>query len=437
MYNYQKQLDRIVTFLKKHENNNNLIGAEFEFIITDKDFNSISYQQESGIKSILTHIKLKYNWNSLLEKGELIGLEKAGNTITLEPGSQFEISLRPFSNTQDIEEEYNKVIAEIVSVLNEFQYNLVAIGYHPKTTIKEIPWLPKERYKYMSEHLIKKGSMAHNMMKGSASTQVSFDYTDEVDFQEKLHLGNILSPIIYSIFDNSPTFEGETYPTNSLRSKIWANCDDDRCGVINSVFDQNFGYESYANYILDLVPIIVKESDNSFSPYYNKISTLLDPETVTDDQIEHLLGMCFPDVRVKKYIEIRMADSLPAPYNFSLISFYKIIFADSKNFRRIYNLYKHFTLEEVIESKSNLAELGLNNRLGNLTMIEHFNNILDTLWDNLSVEDQGYLIPMKNLINKESNLKLEVTQLIKCCPILALTKLTVNRDECLESCCNH
>ena len=133
----------------------------------------------------------------------------------------------------------------------------MTVGYHPVTKIEEIKIIPKKRYDYMFEYFKTKGSHAHNMMKGTASLQVTIDYGSEEDYIKKFKIANALSPVLYALYDNGYYFEGAIWENHSLRAFIWANCDNDRSGIARGTFDGDFGYRKYAEYILNIPPIFV------------------------------------------------------------------------------------------------------------------------------------------------------------------------------------
>ena len=178
----------------------------------------------------------------------------------------------------------------------------------------------------MSKYFQSKGKYAHNMMKGTASLQIAIDYKSENDFKRKMQTAYLLSPLISSFFDNSPFFEGEIYNKRALRTKIWKNCDDDRCGVIPGVLSDDFGFEQYADYILNTVPIITldREGDIKYNvrPLYKSYSH----DEWDFKQFYHTFSMVFPDVRAREFIEIRFIDALKYPLNIACVTFIKNIF---------------------------------------------------------------------------------------------------------------
>lgn len=331
--NYQKQIASFVQFFKESEaeKKDNKIGVEFEHFILDENLNAVSYFNENGIESILEKLSTskKSNWQPQYEEDNLISLTAADKAITLEPGSQLELSIKPQKKIKTIEKIYMDFIEEISKILADYNYKIAALGYQPKTSIAEIKILPKKRYDFMYKYFKDKGQYAHNMMKGTASLQMSIDYQNETDYIKKLRVGYFLSPIIYYLFDNTAFFEGQIAVEESIRSNIWDECDKQRSGIIEGVFDKKFGYQDYAEYLLNTPPIFKKNNNQLVYTAEKKIKEVM--KNNNQEELEHFISMVFPDIRTKKYIEIRSADALPYPYNFAFTAFLKGLFYDQNN----------------------------------------------------------------------------------------------------------
>ena len=302
------------------------IGVEFEhFIVKKKTFEAVNYSQKNGIKEILSLLVDNYDWNPLYNGSNIVGLEKRDINISLEPAGQIEISIAPKKTVLEIESIYTSALYEIMSELSKFDYDLLALAYQPKTSINQIPLIPKKRYYKMYDYFKKTGSMAHNMMKGTASIQIAIDYFSERDFCRKIRLAYRLTPLIALLFDNSLFFETQPYKKNLLRQTIWNNCDDERCGFIPGVFSSNFGYKKYSEYMLDMSPIFILDKSDNIVDWQQPLKDIYD-EKWTYKQFRHIFSMHFPTVRARNYIEIRSADALPYPVNLCLLYLVQLIF---------------------------------------------------------------------------------------------------------------
>lgn len=315
-----------------------LLGAEMEhFLINRKTLKSYQYGEPNGQKEILEHLHGS-GWNIIgIEDGNILGLEKDGSTITLEPGGQIEFSLKPLKSVVEVDEAYRAIASEIKSYLRPEQA-LVSLGYHPRTKISELTLLPKKRYAMMFDYFKEHGRYCHNMMKGTASTQVSIDYLNEEDFIKKFRVANFISPVVANLFDSTPIFEGEQYTGRNCRTAIWEETDIKRSKLIPGSLDTRFDFEAYAQYLVKIPPILLLSNGVVNYTKNQPLEELLSDYPLTESDIEHIQTMVFPDVRLKKYLEIRMADALPYPYNLGVVALIKALFYNARNLETLYEL---------------------------------------------------------------------------------------------------
>lgn len=389
-----EQISVIVKYLSKQEKNGAglLIGAEFEYFVVDKtNFQSVSFYGETGVESALKKL-LSKGYEPIYEAQYVVGLIKDNSTITLEPGCQLEISLKPAGKIYDLEQEYKKIILDVITVLAENNQALLAAGYRFIDKIDDIKIIPKKRYHHMYEYFKSCGCYAHNMMKQTASMQVTVDYSSENDFRDKLRILNTLSPIFYAFFDNAPLYESKIYPHNGIRAQIWDNCDDKRCGIISNTITDNYSYEDYAKYILNQEIIF----NGTESMGNTKFSTIFNPDDL--DLLEHGFSMVFPDVRIRKYIEIRMIDALPYPLNFSVIALFKGLLYNEDNLNQLIDFISTITLDDVLIAKKNIKALGVNTKLNNLTSHEIVKYLTDLAATGLNTDERKYLHPLYDLL---------------------------------------
>ncbi|WP_425446785.1 glutamate--cysteine ligase [Dethiothermospora halolimnae] len=398
-----KQLQQFVDYFKSNEKNVDefKIGIEFEhFIIDGETVETISYYGEKGVEDTLKKM-LKKGWQGQYEGKYLLGLSKEGKNISLEPGSQLEFSISPHRDILDIEKEYNSFLQDIIPILKEKGQRLINLGYHPKTKIEDIKIIPKDRYDFMYNYFRTKGKNAHNMMKGTASIQLTVDYSSEEDYIKKFKIANALSPVIYGIFDNSPFFEGEACSNNGLRIDIWNNCDDDRSGIVEGTFDNDFGYRKYGEYILNRPPIFIDDGKELNFTEESVYRELFNPDNYTKEEFEHVLTMFFPDVRTKGFIEIRMTDSVPYPLNFSVIALWKGLLYDNKNLEEVYNYIKDISMDDVRKSKIDVINNGLEGKLKDRTIYDISKYLIALSKKGLNDNEKHYLEPLEEMINKK------------------------------------
>lgn len=382
------------------------LGMELEHFVLHKDtYKAVSYYEIDGIEDILRDLTC-LSWEGVYEGKNLIGLKGGNANITLEPGGQLELSVFPELSVRDIELSYQGFLNDIKPILNDRNMCLAAVGYQPVSQIKEIPLLPKERYKHMYQYFKQAGEYAHNMMKGTASLQLNLDYRDEDDFIKKMSVAYYLSPLVYTIFDNSPVFEASIYNRReSIRSLIWDNCDFKRCNLDRFIFSDDFGYDSYADFILNMPPIIIKKN-NCLVYTADKINNeIYSDYKLSRVEIEHLLSMAFPDVRAKKFIELRAADALPYPYNLAYIVFWKGLLYNKRNLEILYKEFEEIKYEDFLDIKKKIRNYGLNVEMYGESLLNKFASLLELIVNGLDIEEREYLSPLYKILERKVSVK--------------------------------
>lgn len=345
-------------YFKKHARpHDHYLGIEFEhFLVDRKSLKSYAYFEPNGQKDIVKRL-IKSGWNTIVEEdNNPLGIERDGSTITFEPGGQFEISLKPLKKLEEIHRTYRNIIDDIYQLLSPDQA-LVSLNYHPRTRISELPILPKKRYRMMYDYFMAKGGMSHYMMKGTAATQVSIDYSDEADFIKKFRVANFISPVLSYLFDSTVIFEGELYPGENLRVLIWNNTDKDRSKMVPGSLDKAFGFRDYAQYLLNTPPIFLRKGKNEIFTGADKLRDIMVNHEFDEKDLEHVLSMVFPDIRLKKFIEMRPADSLPYPFGFAVAGIAKAIFCSQGLLDELYERSLFYKDSWVKKQNSGLAKI--------------------------------------------------------------------------------
>ncbi|MBF7097452.1 glutamate-cysteine ligase family protein [Alkalibacter mobilis] len=392
----------IVEYIKSGEKSprNFSIGLEFEHIVIDKTTKrSINYFEENGVERILKDFK-NLGWNIREENGHVLAAEKDGDLITLEPGAQIELSAKNSVNLREIEKRYLAFLRDIKQILKKYDFSLIALGYHPVSKIEEIPFIPKKRYEYMANYLGKKDVHGHNMMKGTASLQAVIDYENEEDFKMKYRTANFLGPILSLIFDNTPIFEGNIWEKNLARTHIWNHVDKDRSRVLPGSLNKIFGYEDYAEYVLNKPAVISMIDGKPVFTDQEIVSVVYQDRIMNNEEIEHVLSMFFPDVRVKKYIELRMCDSVPYPYNMALGAIIKGIFYDESNLKYYFEKSKSSN-DHIIQ---NLKDEMIESRVIDQIHIEAARELLERAEKGLEINEAKFIQPIKELLEKYTNM---------------------------------
>ncbi|OCL26688.1 glutamate--cysteine ligase [Orenia metallireducens] len=405
--------EKLISYFRAGECQIESLGMEIEHFVVEKDtLKSVGYREIGGVKEVLKELEKK-GWEGQKEGGKLIGLKSAKADITLEPGGQLEIGISPQEKIEDLKKIYLNFLDDIIPILEEKGYWLINLGYQLHSKIEEIDWNAKERYKMMSNYLAKTGKYAHNMMKGTSALQVALDYKDEEDFIKKFRIANTLSPVLSSLLDNSPFFESEVYEGQALRTVIWDNTDNERCGIVKEAFDDDFGYEKYAEYILSRRPILIKSGGEYIPTFEQNNYQIFAKREFDTEELEHILTMVFPDVRAKQFIEIRMADSLPPEYSFAVVALWKGLFYNQEVLDKAYNFIRKFSLADVLSARKEIINRGIEAYLGEYKMVEIGQKLLDWVKLSLKPDEVRYLSPLLAIINSKETLANKVKKELK------------------------
>ncbi|MEL7345030.1 MAG: glutamate--cysteine ligase, partial [Pseudomonadota bacterium] len=254
----------------------------------------------------------------VLEAGNIIGLQKDGANVSLEPGGQLELSGAPLETIHETCDEVNEHLDQAKAVSQALGVGFIGLGAAPHWSHNEMPVMPKGRYRLMTDYMDRVGTHGKQMMYRTCTVQVNLDFGSEADMVKKLRVAFALQPVATALFANSPFFEGKLNGHKSWRSRIWRDLDADRTGMLPFVFEDGFGFERWVDYALD-VPMYFVYRDGvyidalgqSFRDFMKGQLPALPGEVPTlSDWADHLTTI-FPEARIKKFIEMRGADGGP------------------------------------------------------------------------------------------------------------------------------
>jgi glutamate--cysteine ligase len=295
------------------------IGTEHEKFGYCKDgHRPLPYEGDRSILAVLEGLRDRHGWAEIREAEKLIGLEKDGANISLEPGGQLELSGAPLETIHQTCDEVNQHLVEVKDIAEAIGVGFIGLGAAPEWSHEEMPLMPKGRYKLMDGYMQTVGSAGTTMMRRTCTVQVNLDFESEADMVQKLRVALALQPVATALFANSPFFEGKVNGHKSWRSRVWRHLDADRTGMLPFVFEDGFGFEAWADYALD-VPMYFVYRDGryidalgqSFRDFLNGQLPALPGERPTlSDWADHLTTI-FPEARIKKFIEMRGADGGP------------------------------------------------------------------------------------------------------------------------------
>jgi glutamate--cysteine ligase len=329
------------------------IGTEHEkFGFRLDDLRPPTFAGDRGIEALLTGLT-RFGWTPVQEHGRTIALLKEGASVTLEPAGQLELSGAPLENIHQTCMEVGSHLKEVKAVADELQLGFLGMGFQPKWKREEMPWMPKGRYKIMREYMPKRGDLGLDMMTRTCTVQVNLDFASEADMVKKFRVSLALQPIATALFADSPFTEGKPNGYLSYRSHIWTDTDPDRTGMLDFVFEDGFGFERYVDYLLD-VPMYfsyrdgeyVDLSGKSFRDFLGgKLEALPGALPTLRDWSDHMTT-AFPEVRLKKYLEMRGADGGPWNRLCALPAFWVGLLYDDTALDAAWDLVKDFSLAE-------------------------------------------------------------------------------------------
>jgi glutamate--cysteine ligase len=361
------------------------IGTEHEKFGFCKDsLLPLPYEGERSIHAVLSALRDRHDWQELHEAGKLIGLTKDGANISLEPGGALELSGAPLETIHETCDEVNVHLKEVKGIADEIGVGFIGLGAAPTWMHEEMPLMPKGRYKLMDAYMGKVGTMGRTMMRRTSTVQVNLDYSSEADMIQKLRVGIALQPVAVALFANSPFFEGKPNGHKSWRSRVWRDTDNARAGMIPFIFDDDFGFERWVEYALD-VPMYFVYRDGkyidalgqSFRDFLDgKLPALPGEKPTLSDWADHLTT-AFPEARIKKYIEMRGADGGPWRRLCALPAFWVGLCYEQDSLDAAWDLVKDWDAETREALRVTASVDGLRAKVGNIDMHELSKSVLD------------------------------------------------------------
>ncbi|KAG5563227.1 hypothetical protein RHGRI_005848 [Rhododendron griersonianum] len=340
------------------------IGTENEkFGFEIKTLRPMKYEQ---IANLLNGIAERFDWEKIMEGDNIIGLKQGKQSISLEPGGQFELSGAPLETLHQTCVEVNSHLYQVKAVAEEMGIGFLGIGFQPKWGVKDIPIMPKGRYEIIRNYVPKVGSLGLDVMYRTCTVQVNLDFSSEVDMIKKFRVSLALQPIATALFANSPFTEGKPNGYLSMRSQVWTDYDNNRTGMLPFVFDDSFGFERYVDYALDVPMYFVyrkkKYIDCSGLSFRDFMSGKLSPipgELATLNDWENHLATIYPEVRLKRYLEMRGADGGPWRSLCALPAFWVGILYDEVSLQSVLDITADWTPEERQMLRNKVPKSGL------------------------------------------------------------------------------
>jgi glutamate--cysteine ligase len=342
------------------------VGTEHEkFVFRLRDHRPAGYDGPDSIRALLEGLQ-RFGWKPVLDAGNLVALSQGNAAISLEPGGQFELSGAPLETIHQTCAEVNEHLKQVRAVTSELGLGMLGLGFHPTARREDIAWMPKGRYAVMRRYMPTKGKLGLDMMLRTCTVQVNLDFASEADMVRKFRMSLALQPVAAALFANSPFVEGKPSGYLSYRNHVWTDVDPDRTGLLPFVFERGFGFERYVDYMLD-VPMYfvyrdgryIDAAGQSFRDFLKGRLPALPGEVPTIGDWNDHLTTVFPEVRLKRYLEMRGADSGPWRELCALPALWTGLFYDDDALDAAVALVADWSREEREQLRRDIPRLGL------------------------------------------------------------------------------
>ena len=361
------------------------IGTEHEkFGYRLSDRLPLPYEGACSVRAMLEGLRDRFGWEAVEEAGHIIGLQKDGANVSLEPGGQLELSGGMLENIHQTCDEVNEHLREVKTIADEIGAGFIGLGASPDWTADQVPVMPKGRYALMTRYMGQVGTHGTQMMYRTCTVQVNLDFESEADMVQKFRTSLALQPVATALFAASPFFEGKVNGWQSWRARIWRDTDPDRTGMLPFVFEDGFGFEQYVDYALD-VPMYFVYRDGkyidalgqSFRDFLDgRLPALPGEKPTLSDWADHLTTI-FPEARLKRFLEMRGADGGPWRRLCALPALWVGLLYDRSALDGAWDLAKGWTAEERDQLRHDAAKYGLRAEIGGRSLRDVARDVLE------------------------------------------------------------
>ena len=379
------------------------IGLEYERLpISCSSIKTVDYWSDYGIKKLLETYAKEDTWDLITDNKNIIGLQKNHDTVTLEPGSQLELSIKPEKTVFGLKNKIEQINETLLPICKHLNISLLNYGVAPYSTHKSINIIPKNRYKITARYLW--GILSDVMMRETAGIQCCIDFSSEEDAMRKFKLANKLSPFMTAMFANSPIRGGVDTGYKSFRALSWLNTDNDRCGFAGKISEE-FSFEDYMDWVLKTPMIYINRDklnfeingDITFEEFMDKGWSGENP-TIEDYELQ--ANLCFPEVRLRNFVEIRNHDCVGGDLKYSIPAIYKGIMYNEFAMQECEELLKPLQYKDFAELRYNVPKLTLDAKIKKSKISDYAKQILEIAECSLKQMNTGeekFIEPIKEL----------------------------------------
>lgn len=368
------------------------IGIEYERLpISPTSFKAVDYWSEYGIKNLLEEFAKESTWDYILDGKNIIGLQKGHDTITLEPGAQIEISAKPEKTIFRLKNKIDEINSSMEKLLQKSNITLLDYGISPYSTHKSIHLIPKKRYKIMANYLW--GILSDVMMRETAGIQCCIDFKSEEDAMRKFKLANKLSPFMTAMFANSPIRGGVDSGYKTFRGLSWMNTDNDRCGFYGKISEE-FSFEEYIDCVMKTPMIFMQRSNlaielNGDITFEEFMKDGFGGEFPNLEDYQLQANLCFPEVRMRNFIEIRNHDCVGGDLKYAILAIYKGILYSNIAMDECEELLKHLQYKDISELRYNVPKQALQAQVKKYTVEDFAKEIINIAEKSLKQSQTG------------------------------------------------
>jgi glutamate--cysteine ligase len=356
------------------------IGTEHEKFAFTTDFHGpVPYEGRRSIRSLLVGMQHLLGWEPIMDGPNIIGLADVtgGGAISLEPGGQFELSGAPVETIHQTASELMAHLAQLKEIARPLGIGFLGLGMSPKWTREQTPVMPKSRYKIMTAYMPKVGHYGLDMMYRTCTVQTNLDFSSEADMVKKLRVSLALQPVATALFANSPFTEGKPNGFLSFRSEVWRDTDNQRAGMLPFAFEPGMGFERYVDYALDVPMYFVKREDEyidvSGMSFHDLLAGKLprhgNLRATLSDWVNHV-STIFPEVRLKRYMEMRGSDGGPWRRLPALPAFWAGILYDDACLDAAWDLVKDWSAAERQKLRDDVPRQGFKAEIRGRPMLD-------------------------------------------------------------------
>jgi len=395
------------------------IGTEHEkFSFHCNNLKPLAYDGCAGIAQVLQGL-MTFGWQAIYENNNPIALVRNHASITLEPGGQFELSGAPLATIHETYAETRTHFEELSIINQALDINFLCIGFQPKWRREDMHWMPKSRYNIMGDYMPKVGNHGLDMMTRTATIQANLDFSSEEDMRKKLRIGFCLQPLVTALYASSPFRDGKPSACLSTRAATWLDTDSARTGIPSCVFKDDFGFDDWSEYLLD-VPMyfVMRDGDyvdctgESFRDFLEGQLPQLPHEKPTMDDWELHSTTAFPDVRLKQFIEMRGAAGGDLAWITALPALWKGLLYDEQTLQKVWTWIEDWQYDELVSLAQEVPKTALQTAFRD-TDVQHLCEMMLALAEEglqrlnvcnaLNNNESVYLSPLKKVLaNKQT-----------------------------------